>query len=171
MDPEGEGPPAESSLEARLQQVRRDGGVKRSFYGDARYSSSIRGCTPVPKDDFFKRTKLAFPNTELVDEFMTTQCCWKCGARSQPVASVVDGRRRRVRGLVYCDSSTCGYLTNRDFQGALNIMACGKGPRPKQLGRTPVVGHKRTDVHIVTTAARECVPRRPPRATPCRHRH
>ena len=57
-------------------------------------------------------------------------------------------------------------FTNRDYQDALNIMACGIGPRPEQLARTPVVGVRRTDVRLTNTPRRECVPWRPPRATP-----
>ena len=56
--------------------------------------------------------------------------------------------RRVVRGLVFCDSRTCGRFTDRDFQGALNIMACGLGPRPEHMART-AVGVKRTDVRLL----------------------
>ena len=88
-----------------------------------------------------------------MDEHLTTQCCWKCGVLCQPVAYPVTAWRSRcvVRGLVFCDSRTCGYFSNRDFQGALNIMVCGVGPRPEHMART-AVGVKRTDCRLLRPA-------------------
>ena len=100
---------------------------------------------------------MAFGGEEAVDEHLTTQCCWKCGARCQPVAYSATGvgaawrPRRGVRGLVFCDFRTCGYFSNRDFQGALNIMVCGVGPRPQHMART-AVGVKRTDYRLLRPA-------------------
>ena len=157
-----------ASLDAFFKQIKKDGPVHRHFYGNGSKNSTMKGCKPVPGTLCLRRAKMAFQDTEtkMVDEYLTTQCCWKCHSRTQPVASVVDGQRKRVRGLVFCDSRTCGCFTNRDYQGALNIMACGIGPRPAQLERTPVVGVKRTDVRMTNTSRRECAPWRPPRATP-----
>ena len=157
-----------AAVDAFYKEVKRDGPVKRHFYGDASMSSTIAGCKPAPVSLCLKRSRMAFQETgtTMVDEHLTTQCCWKCLERTRPVASCVEGRRRVVRGLVFCDSRTCGCLTNRDFNGAMNIMACGAGPRPRQLARTPVVGTKRTDVRTVITPGKQCVPWSPPRATP-----
>lgn len=157
-----------ASLDAFFKDISRDGPVHRHFYGNGSKNSTMKGCKPVPGTLCLRRAKMAFreAETKMVDEYLTTQCCWKCLSRTQPVSSMVNGERKRVRGLVFCDSRTCGCFTNRDYQGALNIMACGIGPRPEQLARTPVVGVRRTDVRLTNTARRECVPWRPPRATP-----
>ena len=157
-----------AAVDAFYKAVKRDGPVMRHYYGDASMSSTIAGCKPAPVGLCLKRSKMAFREigTTMVDEYLTTQCCWKCLARTRPVAHMVEGRRRTVRGLVFCDSRTCGCLTNRDFNGAMNIMACGVGPRPRQLARTPVVGTKRTDVRMVITPGRQCGSWRPPQATP-----
>ena len=157
-----------ASLDAFFKQILEDGPVARHFYGNGSKNSTMKGCKPVPGTLCLRRAKMAFreAGTTMVDEYLTTQCCWKCYARTQPVASLVKGVRRVVRGLVFCDSRTCGCFTNRDYQGALNIMACGIGPRPAQLARTPVVGERRTDVRLTNTSRRECKPWRPARATP-----
>ena len=142
------------ALDAYFKQIKEDGPVKRSYYGDASIAPGIRGCRPAPNNLCLRRARMAFAcGTTMVDEYLTTQCCWKCHARTQPVASLVEGRVRRVRGLVFCDSRTCGCLTNRDFQGARNILACGIGPRPSQLTRT-AVSHRRTDARMVLASRR-----------------
>jgi hypothetical protein len=157
-----------AAVDAFYKGVKRDGAVKRHYYGNASMSSTIAGCKPAPVGLCLKRSKMAFQEigTTMVDEHLTTQCCWKCLERTRPVANLREGRRRVVRGLVFCDSRTCGCLTNRDFNGAMNIMACGVGPRPRQLARTPVVGTKRTEVRMVTSPRAQYKPWRPPRATP-----
>jgi hypothetical protein len=129
------------ALDTFFKQIKKDGPVLRSFYGGASCSSSIAGTKPAPKSMCLQRAKHAFPGTEMVDEYLTTQLCWKCLERTQQVAYVEGGRTKTVRGLVYCDSSTCGCFRDRDFQGAMNIMACGIGPRPAELARTE--GHVR----------------------------
>jgi hypothetical protein len=146
-----------ASLDKFFNEIKADGPVTRNLYGDAQCASSIPGCKPAPRSLCRRRAAMAFGGEEAVDEYLTTQCCWKCGARTQPVAveatdeERANGRRRRtVRGLVFCDSRTCGHFTNRDFQGAMNIMACGVGPRPAHLART-VQGVRRTDVRLTTT--------------------
>jgi len=141
------------ALYAFFKEFKADGPVTRNLYGAAQCSSTIRGTKPAPRSLCRRRAAMAFGGEESVDERLTTQCCWKCGARCQPVAYPATGLgeawrpRRVVRGLVFCDSRTCGRLTNRDFQGALN-MACGVGPRPEHMART-AVGVKRTDVRLL----------------------
>ena len=71
------------------------------------------------------------------------------GTGGEKVAGAGDAQVRTVRGLVFCGSRTCGRFTNRDFQGALNlIMVCGVGPRPEHMART-AVGVKRTDYRLL----------------------
>ena len=151
-----------ATLDKFFGEIKKAGPVVRSFYGGASCSSSIPGTKPAPKTLCLRRAKMAFPGTAMVDEYLTTQLCWMCLQRTQPVATWVNGRARSVRGLVYCDSSTCGCFRDRDFQGALNIMACGVGPRPPELARTE--GHvRRTDRRFIPTPMRkQCALRRQP---------
>jgi len=152
------------ALDAYFKQIKEDGPVKRSYYGDASIAPGIKGCRPAPNNLCLRRARMAFAcGTTMVDENLTTQCCWKCYARTQPVARMVKGRVRRVRGLVFCDSRTCGCFTNRDFQGARNIMACGIGPRPTLLGRT-AGGQRRTDLRFVSEYPRMRSLESPPEA-------
>lgn len=148
------------ALDTFFKQIKKDGPVLRSFYGGASCSSSIAGTKPAPKSQCLQRAKHAFPGTEMVDEYLTTQLCWKCLERTQQVAYVEGGRTKTVRGLVYCDSSTCGCFRDRDFQGAMNIMACGIGPRPAELARTE--GHvRRTDKRFIPAPMKkQCALRR-----------
>ncbi len=160
------------ALDEFFKEIKKDGPVTRSYYGAGKCSSSLPGTKSAPRSLCLRRAMMAFPGMGLVDENLTTQCCWKCYSRTQPVASMRAESpggaqvRRRVRGLVFCDSRTCGHFTDRDFQGAMNILACGVGPRPSQLERTPVVGFKRTDARMTITARRQCVLGRPSRRAP-----
>jgi hypothetical protein len=43
---------------------------------------------------------------------------------------------KMVRGLRFCDSKTCGCLIDRDFQGAMNIMACGLAKKEALFAHT-----------------------------------
>lgn len=107
-----------------------------------------------------------------VDEHLTTHCCWSCGARTRPVFERIEtdpeiraenrGRKedwkkdKMVRGLRFCDSKTCGCHVDRDFQGAMNIMACGMAEegghaRPLQLTRESKA-MKRTDGFFLPSA-------------------
>ena len=148
------------ALDKFFKEIKKDGPVLRSFYGGASCSSCIPGTKPAPKTLCLRRAKMAFPGTTMVDEYLTTQCCWKCHGLTQPVAHMVGGHVKTVRGLVYCDSSTCGCFRDRDFQGAMNIMACGVGPRPTELARTE--GHvRRTDKRFISSPMKkQCVLRR-----------
>jgi hypothetical protein len=81
-------------------------------------------------------------HAKTIDENLTTQCCWRCGKRTLQVYERVEhdedvrelNKRNKedwkndkmVRGLRFCDSKACGCLIDRDFQGAMNIMACGE---------------------------------------------
>ena len=140
-----------AALDAFYRQLKADGPVHRNFYGDGNMSTNLRGCKPAPNTLCLRRAKIAFKETVLVDEFLTTQCCWACLARTQPVSS----GDKVVRGLVYCSSNTCGCLTNRDFQGGMNVVACGAGPRPPQLSRSPVIGVRRRTRHVIETPKRK----------------
>ena len=148
------------ALDKFFKEIKKDGPVLRSFYGGASCSSCIPGTKPAPKTLCLRRAKMAFPGTTMVDEYLTTQCCWKCHGLTQPVAHMVGGHVKTVRGLVYCDSSTCGCFRDRDFQGAMNIMACGVGPRPTELAHTE--GHvRRTDRRFISSPMKkQCVLRR-----------
>ena len=148
------------ALDKFFKEIKKDGPVLRSFYGGASCSSTIPGTKPAPKTLCLRRARKAFPGTTMVDEYLTTQCCWKCLGKTQQVARMVGGHVRVVRGLVYCDSSTCGCFRDRDFQGAMNIMACGVGPRPTELARTE--GHvRRTDKRFLPAPMKkQCVLRR-----------
>ena len=129
-------------------EVRADGPVTSHFFGNGSFRPTFRGCIPAPKTLVARRSKMAFPDTpfDLVDEFCTTQCCWQCHARTQPVTkNSTVSQYRTVRGLVFCYSRTCGAFTNRDFQGAFNIGVCGHGPRPSLLARQTATGRRRTD--------------------------
>ena len=139
------------AVDAFYSEVRGDGPVKSHFFGNGSFRPTFRGCVPAPKTLVARRSKMAFPDTpfELVDEFCTTQCCWRCHARTQSVKKKsTDGQGRAVRGLVFCDSRTCGAFTNRDFQGAFNIGVCGHGPRPPPLARQTATGMRRTDAAV-----------------------
>ena len=133
------------SIDSFYRQVGSDGPVQRHFYGAAKWSH-IKGCAVAPNNMIRQRSKMAFQGRQVcVDEHLTTQCCWKCQARTRPVERVSHGKTRKVRGLVFCDSKTCGFfLTNRDFQGAYNIGVCGQGPRPTRLTRQ-APGKRRLD--------------------------
>ena len=125
--------------------IREDGPVIKHFDGAAKWSH-IKGCAVAPNNLIKWRSKMAFGGRqEEVDEYLTTQCCWKCHARTRPVERCVHGKGRKVRGLVFCDSKTFCRLTNRDFQGAHNIGVCGQGPRPERLTRQ-APGKCRNDV-------------------------
>jgi hypothetical protein len=108
-----------------------------------------------------------------VDEHLTSQCCWKCGCRTRPVYERVEhdvetremNRRegevwkndKMVRGLRFCDSKSCGCLIDRDFQGAMNILACGMAEeegrdRPHHLTRESRAT-KRTDKFFLPFAS------------------
>jgi hypothetical protein len=78
----------------------------------------------------------------MVDEHLTTQCCYRCLSRCRQVfkRGALTGERDEqgrmlreadilVKGLLFCDSRTCGCLNGRDFQGAMNIGACGVAQR------------------------------------------
>ena len=64
--------------------------------------------------------------------------------------SQILAKTRRTRGLVFCDSRTCGCLINRDFQGSYNIGLCGAlHPRPKQMDRQTATGTQRRDAFVI----------------------
>jgi hypothetical protein len=131
------------------------GKVARVFYGGGKWSPSAKGRESSPVGGALKRWKLRFGDkVEIVDEYLTSQCCHDCGERMCPVAH--KGRTTAVRGLLCCDSSTCsvrtevgvrGRLLNRDRQGSMNILKCGAAGamRPKHLTRQGACGSKRTD--------------------------
>lgn len=149
------------ALDAFLKRLEAQGPVTLVLYGAARWSPSQRGreCTPVGAA--YRRWVLRWgKRVRGVDENLTTQCCWKCGARTRPVARA-DNPRKIVRGLLCCDSSSCGHryvdvgvrgsLINRDYQGTKNIYACGMGPRPSHMSRQ-VGGQRRFDKVLVSRA-------------------
>lgn len=137
--------------DAFYREVRQHGPVTRHFFGNASFRATFKGCVPAPKTLVARRSRMAFLDTpfELVDEYLTTQCCWRCRKRTQPVTCNGAGRQDRVvRGLVFY-SRTCGRFTDRDFQGALNIGFCGIGPRPTQLDRNKNTGKRRRDARVI----------------------
>ena len=124
------------------------GEIKVVHYGGATWSPSGKGRATMPVCAARRRWVLRFGKlVNIVDEYLTTQCCYKCGARTRSVREK-DGENmsKEVRGLRCCESSKCGTLTkgkfrgalvDRDLQGAMNIMACGKAgkDRPSHLTR------------------------------------
>lgn len=124
------------------------GDIKVVHYGGATWSPSGKGRATMPVCAARRRWVLRFGSiVNIVDEYLTTQCCYKCGARTRSVREK-DGENasKEVRGLRCCESSKCGTLTkgkfrgalvDRDLQGAMNIMACGKAgkDRPSHLTR------------------------------------
>lgn len=135
--------------------IAEDGPVSRHYFGGAQWCH-LKGCTVAPNTMVRKRSKMAFANKQdIVDEHLTTQCCWKCHARTRPVKRLVGGKWSKVRGLVFCDSKTCGCLTNRDFQGGFNIGVCGQGPRPYLLTRQ-APGKRRNDALPLPMSKCEC---------------
>ena len=133
-----------------------EGKVSRVFYGGGKWSPSAKGREATPVGSALKRWKLRFGDkVEIVDEYLTSQCCFECGARTRPVAHQGE-IKATVRGLVCCDSSKCsvrtqlgvrGTLMNRDRQGALNILVCGAAgsKRPKHMTRQGIIVSKRSD--------------------------
>lgn len=137
------------AIDRFLQEVEAAyGDIKVVHYGGATWSPSGKGRETMPVCAARKRWVLRLGSiVNIVDEYLTTQCCYKCGARTRPVREK-DGenRSKEVRGLRCCESSKCGTLTkgkfrgalvDRDLQGAMNIMACGKAgkDRPSHLTR------------------------------------
>ena len=155
------------------QKGRESGPVDFASRRFRRYHTKMVRCIYVKEDGtsgYFWRTE---SNAVTVDEHLTSQCCWKCGCRTLPVFERVEldeekrweNRRDRkdwkndkmVRGLRFCDSKTCGCLIDRDFQGAMNIMACGMAEeggyaRPHQLTRESRA-MKRTDKFFLPHAS------------------
>jgi hypothetical protein len=134
------------AIDRYVHEVEKQGEVMKVSYGAGRWSPSQRGRETTPVDAVSKRWKMIFRDKmTMVDEYLTSQCCMRCGCRTRPVA--YQGATRCVRGLVCCDSSTCGprRLISRDFQGAWNIMVCGTAAkRPLVLTRQSGTT-KRTD--------------------------
>ena len=138
-----------------IGEIMKKGPIDRLYYGAGKWSPSQKGRETAPVDAVAKRWKIRFQERMfMTDEHLTSQCCWKCGARSQPVGCK-GCRTKAVRGLLCCDSSKCGvqtskglrgYLVNRDFQGVMNILACGMATvRPIHLTRQWKRESKRTD--------------------------
>jgi len=76
------------ALDAFFKEIKADGPATRNLYGAAQCSSTIRGTKPAPRS---RRAAMAFGGEEAVDEHLSTQCCWKCGARCQLVAYPATG--------------------------------------------------------------------------------
>lgn len=138
-----------------IGEIKKKGPIDRLYYGAGKWSPSQKGRETAPVDAIAKRWKIRFQERMfMTDEHLTSQCCWKCGARSQPVGCK-GCRTKAVRGLLCCDSSKCsvqtskglrGCLVNRDFQGFMNILACGMATeRPTHLTRQGKRETKRTD--------------------------
>lgn len=123
------------------------GEIKVVHYGGAKWSPSGKGRETMPVCSARRRWVLRFGSVvNIVDEYLTTQCCYKCGARTRSVREK-DGENasKEVRGLRCCESSKCGTFTkgkfrgalvDRDMQGAMNIMACGKAGKDRPLHLT-----------------------------------
>jgi hypothetical protein len=186
------------ALDAYFRKLKLDGaGVRRAYIGGGKWSPSQRGRETGPVDLVSRRFRryhtrwvprattphgddgsVALVPAHLVcrartvDENLTTQCCWRCGARTRPVFERIEtdpetreenkGRMevwkndKMVRGLRFCDSKACGCLIDRDFQGAMNIMACGMAEdgghaRPLQL-TSESKAMKRTDGFFLPSA-------------------
>ena len=140
------------AVDAFYAEVRRDGPVTKHYFGNASFRPTYKGCVPAPKTLVTRRSKMAFPDApfDMIDEYLTSQCCWRCHQRTRPVATKdLEGKTRTVRGLVFCDSRTCGCFTNRDFQGSHNIGICGAYPRPKLMDRQTTTGKRRHDVKVI----------------------
>jgi transposase len=77
-----------------------------------------------------------------VDEYLTTKCCWRCGAETEAApTNRPDGRRSlRYRLCVNCGTGTAGKRRNRDVNAARNILLLLQAelqglPRPEHLRR------------------------------------
>lgn len=154
-------------------------GVTRAFLGHGSWSPTMPGTETTPVDWMAKKflryhKRLTGGELEaygfMVDEYLTTQCCYRCLSRCIPVFKRghltgeldVQGRKKReddvlVKGLLFCDSRTCGCLNNRDFQGAMNVGACGVAQQEGQprsiylTSQTPA--SKRSDKYLLKNPA------------------
>ena len=141
------------TLDAYFKKLKADGaGIRAAYIGGGKWSPSQKGRETVPVDIVSRRfrryfskwnsdTKQHVSYAKTVQEDYTSQCCFRCGDRTCEVFEkvVMDGARReenkknkegwkndrKIRGLRFCDSKSCGCLIDRDFQGAMNIMGLG----------------------------------------------
>lgn len=104
------------ALDAYFRKLKLDGaGVRRAYIGGGKWSPSQRGRETGPVDLVSRRFRMyhtrwvpraATPASSssstmvlahlesralTVDEHLTTQCCWSCGARTRPVFERIDG--------------------------------------------------------------------------------
>jgi len=150
------------ALDEFLDEVEAKAGceIRRVFYGNGSWAPSGRGREGAPVKAVLKRWELRFGSRlTMVDEYLTSQCCYVCGARTQRVACK-DGKKKDVRGLMCCDSSTCshkthfglvrGALRNRDKQGGTNVLTCGVAgkERPAHMTREGCGGKRQGRIFI-----------------------
>jgi len=129
-------------------------------YGTGR-AVAKRGCTPAPSTRMFREFQKRFL-TVPTDEFRSTYTHCERGSvlaqvekKRRPqtrMQRIVYGpqtrqqisRRSKIRGLLWCDSTSDGareHFLNRDFNAAINIRKCLILPeRPMNLRRSTFVG-------------------------------
>jgi transposase len=115
-------------------------------YGAAKFNPTAKNELSAPTTYLSKKCSQHNP-VKFVDEYNTTKKCHCCGETLIPIKRQVeilkDGVEvkvvRQVRGLRWCDSTTCRKFLNRDLNAALNILAAylGKNNRPLHLQRNP----------------------------------
>lgn len=101
-------------------------------YGDAGFASTNKHELSAPTTTLQKQCKKWY-KTELVDEFRTTQIHSRTNTK---LASVLENGKK-VRGLLWCDSTNNSKFVNRDKNAAENMERCYRlVERPVQLSRT-----------------------------------
>lgn len=105
-------------------------------YGDAGFKSSSKYELAAPTTRLKGETRKHF-DVVLVDEFRTTQIEYRTGIRLSNVIKVFDDVKRKVRGLLWCNSTIGSKFIDRDFNASKNMVDCySKYPnRPVGMNR------------------------------------
>jgi hypothetical protein len=110
-----------------------------AFYGSAKFAPGGKGEVSVPTSRAYKEVSsrmITIPTSE----FRTTSIDYETLQILKGVGEHNLGNEVvSVRGLLWCDSTKpekAGKFINRDMNAALNILKCGKGPRPAIMDRS-----------------------------------